>query len=47
MIDFKRAAELYVHSAEAQHGDEELARYEAMHWWEIFQEVLEDAGEDE
>jgi len=34
--DFIKVAEDYINSAEAQHGDAELARYEAMEWWELF-----------
>lgn len=39
-IDLERAAEIYVESAEAQHGDVELARWEAEVWLWIFNQVL-------
>lgn len=39
-IDLDRAAQLYVESPEAQHGDVESARWEAEVWLWIFNEVL-------
>lgn len=34
--DFEKVAEAYVNSAEAQHGDQQLAQWEAMEWWQLF-----------
>ena len=39
-VDLGRAAEIYIESAEAQHGDLELARWEAEDWLRIFNQVL-------
>lgn len=39
-VDLDRAAQIYVESAEAQHGDIEMARWEAEDWLRIFNEVL-------
>ena len=39
-MDLDRAAKLYIESPEAQHGDLELARWEAEDWWRIFAHLL-------
>jgi hypothetical protein len=46
-IDLDRAAQLYVESAEAQHGDVEMARWEAEDWLRIFNEVLVESEDGE
>ena len=39
MVDLRRAAELYIRSSYAQHGDLELAEAEAEVWLEIFRQA--------
>jgi hypothetical protein len=46
-IDLDRAAQLYVESAEAQHGDVEMARWEAEDWLRIFNQVLDESAYEE
>ena len=45
----ERAAEYYLESSDAQHGDEALAKAQADHWASLFMEaeaVLDDEGRE-
>ena len=45
----ERAAEYYLESSDAEHGDEELAEAQADHWANLFEEaeaVLDDEGRE-
>lgn len=46
-VDLDRAAQIYIESAEAQHGNLEMARAEAEDWLRIFNWVIAEVEDKE